>query len=204
MSLLVRDQHSGGSRVDPAPQEREHRLAGLAVEGAGRLVGENQPSISHEGSSDSDALLLPARHLVGIAVGEVSDTDVVECGQREVTRTASAVELEGERDVLGRGERGDEVEVLEHIADRATSDRREVCERQGGEVDAFHEDAAGGDRVEAARDVEQRRFARSARPHHGDEFARRYGEADPSQGMHRGRTSTMDAGDVDELEHGSV
>src|SRR5262245_25340496 len=48
--------------VEPVEQ-REDLLAGLAVEVAGRLVGEQHRGIAHQRTRDRDALLLSAREL---------------------------------------------------------------------------------------------------------------------------------------------
>ena len=76
----------GGTGVAAGAQQPEDLLAGVGVEGAGRLVGEDQPALADDGAGDGDALLLAARHLVGEPVGEVGDADLLQRGQGEPPR----------------------------------------------------------------------------------------------------------------------
>jgi hypothetical protein len=68
-------------------------------------------------------LLLPAGHLVGVAVGELVQAQLVQGPDGGAMGLAhpTAVELEREADVLGGGERRDEVEVLEDHTDPAAA-----------------------------------------------------------------------------------
>src|SRR5436190_13916401 len=66
---LVRDEDD---RVAPRVQPMEHLhdfLAGLRVEVAGRLVGEQDGRVVHQGARDGDALALTAGQLVGAVAG---------------------------------------------------------------------------------------------------------------------------------------
>ena len=51
------------------------RLAELPVEGAERLVHEQQPRLEDDGPGEGDPLLLAARQLARIAVAEVVELD---------------------------------------------------------------------------------------------------------------------------------
>ncbi len=63
---------------------------------------------------------------------------------------ADAVELEGQGDVLDRGQPGEQVEVLEDVADRPASHPSLVRARDIREVDPVHEHLAAGRLLEAA------------------------------------------------------
>ena len=69
-------------------------------------------------------LALAARQLVGIATGAIGEAELVERGEGRGARclAPSAVELQRERDVLGRRQPGQQVEVLEHVADRPAAE----------------------------------------------------------------------------------
>ena len=125
------DQHAGRAGVAARAQQAQHQLAGLAVERAGGLVGEDQPARADQRAGDRDALLLAAGELVREAVGELVQADLLERGERLAARLAQpdAVELARQRDVLGGGQRRDQVEVLEDVADAAAPDRGELGAR---------------------------------------------------------------------------
>ena len=53
-------------------QEVEHRRLHRHVQCAGRLVGNEQRRVRHQGAGDADALPLPSRELVGITAGDLS------------------------------------------------------------------------------------------------------------------------------------
>ena len=48
---------------------------GLRVERSGGFVGEDQTAFTDDGTSDGDALALPAGHIVGEPVGKFVDAD---------------------------------------------------------------------------------------------------------------------------------
>ena len=97
--------------------ERQDLGARAGVEVAGRLVGEDDLRPAGEGAGDGDALLLAARELRRAVLQAVRQPDglddVVEPGGVGL----AAGEARRERDVLGRGQRRDEVERLEDEAD---------------------------------------------------------------------------------------
>ena len=80
-------------------------LAGERVERAGGFIGEDQAAVANERAGDRDALLLPAGHLVGIAVGELVQAQLVQGADGGAMGLAhpTAVELERQADVLGGG-----------------------------------------------------------------------------------------------------
>ena len=80
---LVGDQHPGGAGVAAAAQQAQDLLAGVGVERAGRLVGQDQPPLADDRAGDGDPLLLAAGHLVGEPVGQVGDADLLQRGQRQ-------------------------------------------------------------------------------------------------------------------------
>src|SRR6187455_2098961 len=113
---VVRHQHDGGAEV---PVELEHQLhdglARGAVEVAGGLVREQDARLVREGARERHALLLAARELGGVVVTTLAQPDAREqvVGAR---RAIAAGELERHLHVLACGERGNELEGLEHEA----------------------------------------------------------------------------------------
>src|SRR5690606_23893148 len=157
---------------DPASagraQQAHHRLAGHRVERAGGLVGQQQPAVADEGARD--------RHPLSFAAGEVVGEVCRTVGQSELAQelprggvggpAADPVELQRESDVLGRGEAGEEVEVLEDEADDTSPQRCLLVPGHPGQRPPRHPYLAVGGGLEGARDGQQRALARSARPHH--------------------------------------
>ena len=52
-------------------------LAGMAVEVAGRFIGQNQGWLHDGGAGDGDALALAAGELIGAMVGAIFQTEIV-------------------------------------------------------------------------------------------------------------------------------
>jgi hypothetical protein len=75
---LVRDQHDGDAvRVEFSEQAHDF-LAGMAVEIAGRLIGQNQPWCVDQCAGNRHALLLAAGNPVGQGFGILAQPDPVE------------------------------------------------------------------------------------------------------------------------------
>jgi hypothetical protein len=58
-------------------KQRHDLVAGVAIESAGRLVGEDQRCLVYERSSDGDALLLATRQLAGPMIFAMTQADTV-------------------------------------------------------------------------------------------------------------------------------
>ena len=136
--------------------------AGLDVEGAGRLVGEDQPRAAHEGAGDRDALLLAAGELVGHGPQALAEPDALEHLDREPLAApelaAGRVEQRG-HDVLERRAPGQQVELLEDEADVAAAPAVALAGAEPLERDLVEEQPAAGRGVEQPEQVEQRRLA---------------------------------------------
>ena len=87
---------------------------------------------------------------------------------------------------------GEQVEVLEDVADRPASHPRPIRARDGREVDAVDEHLAAGRLLEAAGDRQQRALARAARPHDGDQLAPLDRQVDVAQRAYLGRAGAVD------------
>ena len=93
---------------------------GAAVEVAGRLVGQHDRGLVDHRPRDRDPLLLAARHPRREVAGALRDAEPLEqiVGARARLRRAHPAERADHLDVLARGQRGHEVQRLEHVADR--------------------------------------------------------------------------------------
>jgi hypothetical protein len=95
--------------VAAVAKELEDGLAGVGVERTGRFVGEEEPAFADDRAGDRDSLPLATGHVVGESVGEVIDAHLLQGGYGVLAGGPGpgAVELQWERDILGRGEGGD-------------------------------------------------------------------------------------------------
>ena len=75
---FVRDEHDGVARFVQALEERHDLDAGLRVEVAGRLVGEQDRRVVDERARDRHALTLAAGQLVRPVVLAVAQLDLLE------------------------------------------------------------------------------------------------------------------------------
>ena len=176
------------------PQQSHHRLAVHGVQGAGRLVREQQPALADDPAGDCNPLPLAARELVGVAIGALRDIELFEGlhARRTCRFRSHAVQLEREGDVLDRRQPREQVEVLEDVADRPAAHLRSIGTRDGGEVDPVHEHLAAGRLLEASGDRQERALAGAARAHDRHQLAALDGEVDLMERAHLGRPGAID------------
>lgn len=172
------------SRVLPGSEHPQHDFLCGAVQGAGGLVGEDERPAADDGTSDRDALLLPAGQIRRVPVRPVGELHHAERVQGRPVRllAAPAVQFEREADILHRGERGDEVEVLEHEAQAAPAQCRQLPGLELAEPIPFDNHLAAGRRGQAAGDGEQGRLAGAGGAHDRDELAAGDCEVDTGEG----------------------
>ena len=133
---VVRDEHDGlTALLVEAAQERQHVGRHRRVEVSGRLVGKDQGRLVHQAARDRDALLLAAGELHRPMVRALGQADPSERLARQLVRLAALHPgvLTGERDVLERGQRRDQVERLEHEAHRRGPKARPLAVGQVGD-----------------------------------------------------------------------
>ena len=127
--LAVGDEQEGGARlVGQLAQEGENVGAVGGIEVAGGFVGENQVGPVDQRAGDGDALLFAAGELGGQGGGAMGEADAVEeaMDAGALFGRGNADELERQRDVFLGGERGQQVEKLEHRADVPTPEVGEL------------------------------------------------------------------------------
>ena len=158
--------------------------AGVGVEIAGGLVGEEDGRLEGQGAGDGDALALAAGELVGQVVEAVVEADELEqaAGARFDFLAREAFEVEREGHVLDAGERGEEVEELEDEADFVAAEAGEVVIGERGDGLAVDADFAGGGAVEAADQVEEGGLSGAGGADDGDHFAAGDVEVDGIEG----------------------
>jgi len=144
--------------------EQGHDLpAGGLVEVAGRLVGEHDGRVSHQGSGDRDALLLAAGQLAGPVRHPVAEAHQVEHGRGGLPPApcGNAPVEQGGGDVVECGQRVEQEELLEDDADAPGPQARERAVGQHGHVLARDPHRAAGGTLEAGRQVQQGALART-------------------------------------------
>jgi hypothetical protein len=145
-------------------------------------------------AGDRDPLTLAARQLVGVVIRPVCD---VELPHRRDSRPArgsrgNAVELERKAHVLECIQPGEEVEVLEHVADRSATQLRPIRARRGREVEPVYEHLTACRLLEAARDRQERALAGAARAHDRRQLAPLDHEVDRVERVHLARPGAVD------------
>lgn len=108
-------QHQGGSALlVQFEQQVADALAGVAVEVAGGLVGEQHGRLRGEGAGDRHPLLLAAGELAWGVAQALAQADPLEQVAGVFAGIAAAVELQRQHDVLQGVEAVEQLERLEH------------------------------------------------------------------------------------------
>jgi hypothetical protein len=168
--VVRRDDHRRAAALGEACEQVDHLGAGLRVEVACRLVGEDHARLIAERAGDRDALLLAARQVGGEVGHPVGEPDLAEEGDGALPeRLAShAGGRQSRLDVLERRKRRDEIELLEDEAERAKSQLGKLAVSEALQLAALEEDLAVVGPVERAEELQQRRLAGAARPFERD------------------------------------
>ena len=160
------DEGRADLAVDRAELGLEFLAQGL-VERAQRLVEQQQFRREDERAGKRDALLLPARQLAGIAMGEGLEFGHLQRGHdlRPGGVAGDAARPQGEGDVVVDGEMREQRIALEDHAEIAP------LRRQPGHVAAVEQHAPAAGRDEAGDAHQDRRLARAGRAEQRDELA---------------------------------
>src|ERR1043165_3879871 len=160
----------------------------LAVEVAGRLVGEDDGGLRDDGAGEWGSLLLAAGKLQRLGVHLVFELehaeDFASAFGVAAAVFAAAVYAFGELEVAFGGEGREEVEALEVEADFASADVGAARVRGGCAVFVVHDDASASRGEQAAEEVQHRRLAAARSPHDGDELALLHVQRDAAQRRH--------------------
>jgi hypothetical protein len=192
----VRDHDAGDTALARRAQQPHDRLAVDRVERAGRLVGEDQAAVADDRPCDRDPLPLAPGQLVRVAARLAGKPELLQDGEAGLARRllAGPVELQRQGDVFHGGQPGEQVEVLEHVADRAAAKPRPPVGGHAAQRGSADEHLAAARLLETAGDGQQRALAGPARAHHGDQLAGADGHLDVSQRVHLAGAGTVDFG----------
>ena len=170
---------------DGSAQERQHLGRGIGVQVPGGLVGEDQVGPVDQGPGTGAALLLATRHLAGPVRQPVADAELVDQVVEPLLVHLPPGQVGRQRDVLARGEGGDEVEGLEHEADVVAPHLGQPGVVEAPDVEVPDEGLPRRRAVEAGHAVHEGRLARPRRAHDRGEATALEGHVDAGQGMDR-------------------
>ena len=207
-AVLLRELSVVGDHDDQAVAgdflEQLHDLhAGFAVEGARRLVGEDDLGIADYGARYRDALHLPAGKLAGALLRLLLQPHSPQRfeGALAALVLVNARESESELHILQHADVRDEIVALEDEAYAliAVSVPIEIVVIFGG--DALHLYVAAGVSVQSAYYVEQRGLAAARRSQDGHEFVSSESHREVVESEQALVLESVLLCDVDEFEH---
>ncbi len=197
---VVRDQDDRRPAAVQVAQQVEDGAARAAVEVAGRLVGQDQRRLADQRPGDGDPLALAARELRRLVPEPVLEADAL---QRRLgapppfaDRHPGVQQARG--DVVGRRQRLQQVEALEHEADAPRAQGRQLAVAHPPGVDAGDVHRPGRRPVEQAHELQQGRLARARRADHGHELALLDRQLDVAQDVAGRGVAAADAAELDD------
>ena len=163
--LCVTTSIGGAAGVDAIEQRRDV-LAGLVVQLAGRLVGDEQRRPVRQRARDRDTLHFAAGELRGQMIGPIGQTDVIQQLARPGAALAGGDTGFGLRqlDVLGGAEHRQQEEALEDESDACEPKAAALRFGELRRVAPIEEQRSARRRIDAADQMQQRRLAAAGRP----------------------------------------
>ena len=183
---VVRDNH----RCDPlpagGPDSAHHHLPVSGIEGTRWLIRQEQPPPPDKRPGDRNPLPLAAGQLLRKMPGPIRQAHARQgpVGDGTGPAAADAVQLQREGHVLRRCQAGQQVEVLEDVANRPPPQPCPLGRRRPRHRTAIHQHLAGRRLLQRPGDRQQRALTRPAGPHHRHELPRLNREADIAQSGH--------------------
>ena len=182
--------------------------AGPAVEGAGRLVGEEHRGPGDQRPGDRDPLLLTAGQLGRTPAAEPVESDPGEHLLDVAPARPPPAEPQRQRDVVVHGQRGQQVVRLEDESHRCPAQLRQRDLAERAEIGPVELDGARGRPVQTGRALQQRRLAGAGRTHHRGEGAGTEQVADTAQRIGAAGLGDIGLGDAVEQQgwcrHGPI
>jgi hypothetical protein len=173
--------------VDGTAQERQHGVARLGVEVAGRLVREDHHRTGHQRARDRDALLLAARQLGWPVAAALLQPDGDEQPLEPLAVDLVAGDPRRQQDVLLDRQGRQQIERLEDETDARSPQPCQLAVVEIVQPGAAEHNLAGGRQVEPGEQVHERRFARAGWPHDRREAGALQRDRDAAKRVHGGR-----------------
>ena len=173
---VVGDHDDGAALLVQLLEQGHHLPAGLLIQRAGGLVGQQDRGVAHQRPGDGHALLLAAGELVGVVVHAVGKAHALQHLLRALLALAGRHARVDQRQLhvlLGRHP-GQQLGVLEDEAHLLAADAGQLGLSQILDLLPVEDVAPGACHVQAADDVHQRGLAAAGRPQHRQVLALRY------------------------------
>jgi hypothetical protein len=168
----VRSHEEGDAVVGSDVEKKlKDRRTGVLVEGARRLVCQQNLGVVHQSADDGSALALATRKLLDFLMEPVGEA----CALRELMEALEGKDAMcarsdgGDKAILLQGEVRNEIVKLEDEADFVAKETKRIAAI--ADVDAVDDDVAAIGEVEAATQMEQSAFAATRRTAECDGFA---------------------------------
>ena len=183
---FVGDQNNRIALAVQVFHEFHNFIAGLRIQVAGRLVGQDDGWIIDQGAGNGDALALSAGKLIGLVVHAFAQIDGGKRGLGALNafvRGRAAIDQGQLHVVQSRGAR-EQIERLKYEADFFIADAREFVVIEFADQIAVEPVTALGRRVEAADQVHERGLAGARGTHDGNIFAAIDAQVHSAQRVH--------------------
>ena len=184
-ACLVGDEDNRRSLLSGHRGHQVHdELSGQRIERSRRFVGKEHLRLGDHSTCQRDPLRLSAGHLSGAVTFQTVELESFEPTPSDAQGlvAASSPEKERQRHVLLRREFGHELAELEDKTEAVSSQRTPFLLAHRVKALAVEVDLARVGDQDARQAVEQRRFARAARPHHRQNLALFHRNARPTKG----------------------
>jgi len=184
-SVVADDHHRAVVLSSELAQQTGDLTADGGVEVGGGLVGQDDRRIVGERAGDRHPLLLPAGELLRPETEPVAEPDALQQSTGAlVGGVAGAGEVARQLDVLGDGERRQQVEVLEDEAEAAGAQARQAPLGGAGDVQAADLDDTGGRPQHRPQHQQQGGLAAAGRAHEQHHLAGVDVQVDAADGGH--------------------
>ena len=180
------DDERGVGLAGDLLEEGHDDAARVRVEGARRLVGEDDARAAHEGARDRDSLLLATTHLARVGVRALTQSHTFQHvdGDRTPAQQLRARGVqEGNLDVFGGRARRKDIELLEHEAEIFSAHARAASLPQARGVHTVQLVRTRSGGIQQADDIEHRGLTRARAAHDGDVLTLRDIQVDAAQNV---------------------
>ncbi|MCY1444794.1 hypothetical protein D9M71_612800 [compost metagenome] len=198
------DHDDGGAGGVDLFQQFHHPTGHLAVQVAGRFVGQQQARAAGQGAGDGGALLLAAGQFGGVMLHARAQAHLAQRTFDALLALAGRHAAVAQRhvDVVEQVQVGDQVEALEDETDLLVAQAAAGVVAQLAHVLPIEHVGAAGEGFQQAGDIEEGGLARAGRAADRDVVALAHMQVQRTQRVGFNLFGTEDLGDGLHLEHG--